>query len=137
MPLLSWSDKFAIGLPLIDEQHRRLFDLTNNLYDCVQTDSSKGAVSDAIAALIDYTQYHFKAEEDYMFNVEYTRFEQHKLAHDNLTQQALDFKAKFQKEEGDTGEFIKFLFDWLTKHIMDQDKKIGKFMEMKLLKPIL
>ena len=29
-----------------------------------------------------------------------------------------------------------FLQEWLTRHIMDQDKKIGKFMELKILRPI-
>ena len=137
MPTISWSDKFSIGVEMIDEQHKNLFRLVNDLNSNITGGSSKQALSSALDALIDYTKYHFKEEEDYMFNVEYPRLEQHKIAHDNLTQQVLDFEQALSEGKGDVSKFLEFLYDWLTKHIMDQDKKIGKYMDIKLLKPIL
>lgn len=137
MTIIPWSDKFSIGVEQIDEQHKSLFDLINNLHSNIANGTSREALSAALDALIDYTRYHFREEEDYMFNVSYPRFEQHKQAHDNLTRQVLDFKLEFSAGRGDAEKFIEFLFEWLTKHIMDQDKKIGKYMDMAILRPIM
>ena len=137
MPLISWSDKFAIGLEMIDEQHRMLFKLVNDLHAHINDSAGQQALSDALGALIDYTTYHFREEEDYMFNIEYPKFGQHKLLHDTLTQQVLDFQQGFSEGKGNAAEFLEFLYKWLTIHIMEHDKKIGKFMNMKILRPIM
>ena len=97
MTLISWSDKFSIGVGMIDEQHKNLFRLVNDMHDYINSGSAKDKISSALDALINYTEYHFKEEEDYMFNVEYTRFEQHKIAHDNLTVWYLIFSMIFQR----------------------------------------
>ncbi|HOP62522.1 MAG TPA: bacteriohemerythrin [Spirochaetota bacterium] len=136
MPFLSWSEKFSIGVNQIDDQHRQLFELINNMYDKIKTDAEHSTPIEALDALLDYTNYHFKEEESFMVKNDYVQYEQHKRVHDNLTKQVIEYKNKFSQGKGDTGEFVRFLFDWLTRHIMDQDKKIGKFMERKLLKPI-
>ena len=137
MPLISWSDKFSIGVEMIDEQHKTLFNLVNDLHSHINDGSARQALSNALDALIEYTQYHFTAEEDYMFNTEYPRFEQHKAFHDNLTKQVLEFKQEFSEGKGDTGKFLEFLYQWLSNHIMEQDKKIGKFMDVRILRPIM
>lgn len=136
MPFISWSDKFSIGVKQIDDQHRKLFELVNNVYEHAHSDSAKDLINSSLNELIDYTDYHFKEEEAFMVSNEYIRYEQHKMAHDNLRLQVVDFKSAISQGKGDTKAFLKFLFDWLTKHIMDQDKKIGKYMEQRTLKPI-
>lgn len=137
MQIITWSDKFSIDVEMIDEQHRNLFNLVNKLHEHIDDGSSNQALSDALDALIDYTQYHFSAEEDYMFNTAYPRFEQHKAMHDTLTSQVLVFKKEFLEGRGDARKFLEFLYHWLTKHIMDEDKKIGKYMNIKILRPIM
>lgn len=136
MPFISWSDKFSIGVQQIDSQHKRLFDLVNSVYEHAHSDSAKDVITKSLNELIDYTEYHFSEEESFMLKQEYIRFDQHKLAHDNLREQVSEFKSAFAQGRGDITGFVKFLFEWLTKHIMDQDKKIGKYMEQKTLKPI-
>ncbi len=134
---ISWSDKFSIGVEIIDEQHKKLFQLINELNSNITGNSSKQILSSSLDALISYTEYHFREEEDYMFNVSYPRFEQHKAVHDNLKEQVINFKRKIQEGEDDPKQFLDFLYDWLTKHIMEQDKKIGKFMDLAVLRPIM
>ena len=134
MPFLSWSDKFSIDIEIVDEQHKMLFSLINTLYDLVKARSAGSSLSGALDALIDYTRYHFKEEEALMEKIEYVRFPQHKNEHDRLTGLAADFKNKMMEGNGNPDEFLDFLYNWLTKHIMEQDKKIGKFIEQKTLK---
>jgi len=135
MPLLSWSNKFSIDVEMVDDQHRKLFNLINTMYDLLRANSAGKALSDALDALIDYTKYHFKAEEELMLQIEYVRYSRHKLAHENLTRQAVDFKGEMTDGKGNADEFLNFLYNWLTKHIMEEDKKIGKFIAQGALKP--
>jgi hemerythrin len=134
---ISWSDKFSIGVEMIDEQHKQLFNLINELNSNISGNSSKQIIASSLDALISYTGYHFREEEDYMFNVSYPRFEQHKVLHENLKEQVINFKKEFQEGGDDPERFLDFLYDWLTKHIMEQDKKIGKFMDLAVLRPIM
>ncbi len=137
MSIISWSDKFSIGVEKIDEQHKALFSLINNLHSVITGVHPKQSISSSINDLISYTEYHFKEEEDYMFNTDYPKFEQHKKVHDELREQVVNFKLEFDEGRGDAGKFVEFLYDWLTRHIMDQDKKIGKYMDMIILRPIM
>lgn len=122
---------------MIDEQHKKLFLLVNDLHNYINNGTDKDKIASALSSLIDYTGYHFQEEEDYMFNVSYPRFEQHKALHDNLKEQVQNFKLEFAEGRANTEEFLDFLYQWLTKHIMEQDKKIGKFMELAVLRPIM
>jgi hemerythrin len=137
MILIAWNDKFAINVEQVDEQHRTLFELTRALYDMVKAESAeKQALEGALDALVDYTVYHFKSEEALMREFDYPRYEHHKQEHDTLTAQALDFRTRLLGGKPvNTEEFLNFLFNWLTRHIMDQDKKIGSFIELQKLKP--
>ncbi|TAL39927.1 MAG: bacteriohemerythrin [Spirochaetes bacterium] len=136
MIVIVWNDKFAINVEQVDEQHRTLFELTRALYDIVKTESAeKQTIEGALDALVDYTAYHFKSEEALMREIDYPRYESHKLEHDTLTAQALDFRTQLlDGKPVDTEEFLNFLFNWLTKHIMDKDKKIGAYIELQDLK---
>ena len=137
MPLLSWSDKFSINVESIDTQHRRLFELANEMYDMANTNSEKQALVRALNDLLDYTVYHFQSEERLMQEQNYPRYAAHRQVHEALTRQALDFKAKVDNGESVSArDFLKFLFDWLAKHIMDQDKKIGTYIDMNKIKPL-
>jgi len=130
MPLISWDDKFSVGYGLIDEQHRKLFELTNSLHDAIMVRAAASALGRSLKELLDYTVYHFSAEEDLMQRNGYPQYAEHKALHDALTGQAIDFKT--QMEEGKAVSslaFMQFLRDWLTRHIMEVDTALGGFLK--------
>lgn len=133
MTLFSWNSKFSIDVDVIDNQHKKLFELINNLHSLVKSGIQGKEITQRLDALIDYTSYHFVEEEKYMQEVGYIRLDQHKLAHQNLREQALKFRENIISGDGNMEEFINFLYQWLTKHIMEQDRKIGKFVEQKAI----
>ncbi len=135
MTLFAWNSKFSINVSVIDDQHKKLFELINSLHTLAKSGVKGTELNRRLDALIEYTVYHFSEEEKYMQQVGYVRFDQHRLAHENLREQAVKFRESIVSGSGNMDEFIQFLYEWLTKHIMDQDRKIGKFVEQRAMGP--
>lgn len=126
-----WKEIYSLQYPQIDVQHKKLFLLGNNVYNAMykekDTDIQHAKVKNLLKELKEYTIYHFKFEEDLLTKKEYDKLPQHMAEHkkfiadleklgNNLSDQ-YDKKANF--------ELLKFLSDWITKHIMlvDNDYK--------------
>ena len=68
MQTFVWGEEFYAGIGTVDEQHHALVDLFNRLSSSLTEREGAGeaAVQLAYSQLIDYTKYHFSAEEDLM-----------------------------------------------------------------------
>lgn len=136
MPLMVWKEEYETGVKLFDDQHKNLVNMLNNLLDAMKAGKGKDVLDKVLTGLIEYTVYHFKAEEDnfkkYAYAQALTDF--HKKEHDNLTQQVVDFKKRFDGGEMISIELMNFLKDWLINHILVTDKKYGPYLNSKGLK---
>ena len=123
---LEWDDSFATGVRTLDDQHRRLFDMVNDLHDAMQQKRSKDAVGSILDRLIEYTASHFSAEEEGFRRSNYPQEAQHKAHHAKLVEQVLDLQRKFNSGEALlTQSVIEFLQDWLINHIKGVDRGYG------------
>ena len=61
--MLIWDSRFNLGLTEIDQQHRHLLGLVNQLADHVVTDGSTPELSKRLAQLTDYVTQHFAMED--------------------------------------------------------------------------
>jgi hemerythrin len=88
-PLLEyaeWSDRLELGIPLIDEQHRRFFDLAASL----QNNGDEVRVMKTLATLSDYIRSHFRDEEILMEAAGYPGLAAHRLLHARFRQMLAD-----------------------------------------------
>jgi hemerythrin len=123
---LEWDDSFATGVKSLDDQHRKLFDMVNDLHDAMQQKRSKEAIGSILGRLIEYTASHFGAEEESFRRTNYPEEAQHKVHHAKLVEQALELQRKFNSGEALlTQSVIEFLQDWLINHIKGVDKHYG------------
>lgn len=132
MEFIEWVESYSVNIKEIDDQHKKLIGIINRLHDAMKTGQSKNAISNALSDLIDYTDYHFRTEEELFQKYEYPDLVKHKEEHDDLTQKAIDLKTSF--DEGrlmHNIEVILFLKDWLNTHILDTDKKYSTFLNSK------
>jgi hemerythrin-like metal-binding protein len=126
MPFLNWEPRYQVGVALIDEQHRQLFDQINVLYDAMQAGRGKGEIEKTVAFLVQYTVDHFKAEEDLMLRSGYPGYQEHKAIHEDLTRQVLELQARLEKGSQMLSlAVMHFLRDWLSHHIADVDRKMN------------
>ena len=68
-----WKDNYSVGNPEIDDQHRDLFNLCNQLSESLTEKECKFI----IMKLFKYTRLHFTAEEKLMKDLEFPLFVEH------------------------------------------------------------
>ena len=130
MPLINWTDKLSVGIVSVDEQHKKLVNLLNELYEGILEGHPKEVLDYVLGELLKYTKRHFSYEETLFAKTGYADSAAHKKEHDDLIKQVLEAQAKYKA--GVTGthslEVMKFLKQWLTNHIQGTDKKYGPHM---------
>jgi hemerythrin-like metal-binding protein len=128
MPLVSWSDEYSVCIREIDDQHKKLFDLINELHEAMKAAKGKAVLGKVIKELVSYTEFHFSSEEILLKNCNYPNLHQHKLQHDEFTKKVKEFE---QKHLNGTvllsQEIVSFLKDWLINHIKETDKQYSLF----------
>ena len=116
MALISWSDSLSVKVKQFDDQHKKLVDMVNQLFDAMKAGKGNQVMGDILKSLIQYTQTHFAAEERIMKQYGYPDFEAHKKEHNALVMQVLDLQKQFQEGKAVlTQNVMTFLRDWLSK----------------------
>lgn len=129
MSLFKWKEEYSVKVTDFDDQHKKLINLLNRLFDAMGAGKGKEMVGPILTELIDYTVVHFKAEEKVMFTHAYPDMKAHIEEHELLKKRVYAFKADFDAGKAPlTIEVMNFLKDWLTNHIVDTDKRYGPYM---------
>lgn len=123
MAYMDWSDSYSVGVSAIDTQHKTLFSMVNELHAAMMRQEGKGAAGPMLAKLLKYTHDHFATEEQLMAATKYPEAVKHCAAHRDLSKKAEELSGRFQRgESGITVHLLKFVSDWLTQHIVKEDK---------------
>ena len=127
--MLSFSNRYMIGVDMIDQEHRRLFEILGELNELNNDEfmyDKFDAILDVVEELKDYTVKHFEDEERYMKEIGYEGLPQQQKVHqafiDKIEVINLDELDDNQQEY--INELIDFLASWLVNHIMKMDQKI-------------
>jgi len=132
MPYIVWDEKLITGIRLIDEQHKNLVKMINDLHDAMSIGKGKQTVAKVIQELVDYTVSHFSTEEKFMIKYSYPWTLPHKSEHKNFVEKVSDFQKGYNEGKLSlTIEIMSFLKDWLVNHIQSTDKKLGPFLKEK------
>ncbi|HMK45574.1 MAG TPA: bacteriohemerythrin [Methanocella sp.] len=135
MTMLTWSDKYSVNVKEIDGQHMKLIGLLNELHTAMSAGKGKVVVSGVLKNLIEYTAYHFSAEENYMVQLGYPGYSEHRNEHVEFVKKVKEFNQKFEAGESIvTIDMIKFLNGWVSGHIIGIDKQYSQFFNQKGLK---
>jgi hemerythrin len=124
MAFFTWSDSLSVQVPAMDEQHKKLFNLINQLHDAMARREGNTVIKPILTALTDYTRTHFTSEEVFLTSIKYPDLHKQKAEHVIFVQKLMDMQLKAEKSQvGLTIEIMDFLKDWLKNHIMIEDKK--------------
>jgi len=132
MALLTWNDSYSVKVKHLDDQHKKLIDMINQLYDAMKVGKGSEVIGPVLKSLITYTQTHFSTEEQLMKLHGYPDYEIHKNEHTQLVAQVGNIKKEMDAGKMPlTQHVMNFLRDWLIKHIQGDDKKYGPFLNNK------
>ncbi|MCX8027341.1 MAG: bacteriohemerythrin [Thermodesulfovibrionales bacterium] len=135
MPFAVWDDAYKINISEIDAQHKKLFELINDLHSALKGGRARDVLEDILSRLTIYCNTHFATEERHMRNYSYPEYRVHKTQHDELTQKTNEFYERFKSAKSDiTLDLMEFLKGWLQNHILKMDKQFGVYLNLKGLK---
>ncbi len=129
MSYIEWVSEFQIGVPEMDDQHKKLIETINFLYDKHQANASKMDVMGAFDRLMSYAQKHFKNEEDLMEKIAFPNVQTHKLTHDRFIRKMKTYYTDFQTTQDRLPDgFFTFLKVWVSSHFKGIDAKYAEHM---------
>lgn len=127
---IRWTEDLAVGVELVDDEHRIWFDKADKLFEAGKKGQAKEYIGQMLDFLDDYTKKHFHDEEQYMYSIKYPDYERQKTLHKAFISQLDKLKKEFIESGGNIVVVLnanQMVVDWLTKHISNEDKKIGAY----------
>jgi len=134
--MIEFDDTLLTHVDEMDEQHRRLVALLNNVHKLLKEGKREEAVRLFAEQVVAYAEYHLSEEEKFMEKIGYPELEQHKKIHEIFRTEIYNLAPLVEK--GDPQAFrqaLSYAWGWLYKHIAKTDKKYGIYaMEKGFLK---
>lgn len=124
-----WKDAYNVGIDSIDQQHRKLVNLINQLTTAVDYSTGENFEREALAELVDYTKTHFSYEEALMEDNGYPDFEAHRAQHKAMIAEVDKVLAEYEKDHDKAmSHAVDYLQGWLINHINGTDKQYSSFL---------
>jgi len=119
MPI-TWTADLDTGIPVIDQQHRRIVDFINDL-EAAQVLGNKEQIKQVIYDCIDYTLSHFAFEESMQEEAGYPYCKPHKKVHELFTRKVAEYQQRMELGDDIAEELHGMLARWLVNHIKRDD----------------
>jgi hemerythrin-like metal-binding protein len=122
MAFATWDDSLVTGHAVVDNEHKKLINLINTLYNAMSMGKGNAVLSNILAELRTYTVEHFTREEFIMEAKKDMNIEKHKNEHKYFVSEVNKFtEYKNKKKVAITIEVLTFLKEWLINHIKNTD----------------
>ena len=120
-----WSAKYSIGNEQVDAEHQRLIALANDVATFAANGEKLARIKVAIVALYEYVKTHFQHEEEYMLELDYPHYEEHKKLHEGIIAEM----NAIMKHSGNLDvlvyKFKRLMNTWVLEHILTEDSRIA------------
>ncbi|GFZ29564.1 bacteriohemerythrin [Clostridium zeae] len=126
--MFQWSKMYETGSSFIDDNHKKLFEIGYDVLTCTQSGSNEVNISyfnNALKDFISYAKFSFSIEEDYMSEIEYKEFVNHRREHYFFIKRLCyyDFDDIIADKETLLRVF-EFIYSWLDQHMISEDLKL-------------
>jgi hemerythrin len=125
---VEWNETFAVGIDVFDTHHKRLFQIINEFFSIYKNESRRTRCKELAFELLDYTYFHFGAEERAMKQHQFPDYDNHLERHKEFKRIITKlFNGIMKLTEKDIYESLMYLVDWLGAHIAAMDKEYGRY----------
>lgn len=127
-----WKEKYALGDPLIDAQHRELFQRVDAFMGTVRSslpwEDKVQKVNETLEFMSAYVVEHFRDEEAYQQAIAYPGYEAHSRKHADMIAYVQQVSAEYAESgcsERLMQQFAGKLLSWLINHVAAEDQRIA------------
>ena len=128
--LVTWSENYSVGIEHIDNQHKELVSLTNELYRAclAKNDTFEAVFKETMSRMVEYVRYHFKAEMELLEKSNFPDLQNHKMQHDQLIFDILEAVREYNEgKKFVPNNFVRTLKDWIFSHIAFYDQAYAPY----------
>src|ERR1039457_6723893 len=125
MPFIVWTSGMSVDVKLLDNDHKKLAILINDLHDGVMTGCAREPLDRIFDEIVAYSRTHFSNEERLLEEAGYSGAAAHKHEHSHKIDLVRMMQARFSRGAtlADDLEVLNQLRDWLVNHIQDSDQE--------------
>ncbi len=129
-----WKDKYQLGVSLIDDQHKELFERVGAFMQTLRSTTSWENKVQQVNQTLDFMKVcvveHFRDEEAYQRKIGYPGYEAHKKIHTDMVNYVLEVSEKYAQSgynEQLMQQFGGKLLAWLINHVAAEDQRIASY----------
>lgn len=129
-----WKDKYQLGVSVIDEQHKELFErvgaFMQSLRSTAPWEQKVQQVNETLEFMKIYVAEHFRDEEIYQRRIGYPGYEAHKQIHAEMVSYVLQVCRQYEESgfnEQHMQQFGGKLLAWLINHVAAEDQRIAAY----------
>lgn len=132
-----WSDeKYCVGVPMLDEQHKQLLSIANDLYELQRKKNYRKKALEILDSLYTYTEYHFTCEEGLLMEYNFPDLQKHIEHHTSFTKEVRENIELVQNQlDYPIEKLMSFLKEWILNHLLKEDMKYCSFFKEKNITP--
>jgi hemerythrin-like metal-binding protein len=129
MALMTWSSRYSVGVETLDNQHKELLRVLNELHFASMRGKAQEVAGGLISQLVSIADEHFAAEERLMESIGFPALGEHRAKHKEMSGRVAEFVARHKK--GDTTMYTQLLYfmrDWLSNHMLTVDSQYASWL---------
>ena len=127
---VSWDNVYSVGFEPIDNQHKELVKMINELFESSKKGASAAdkAFLQTIKKAADYARDHFSDEDKYMVQAGFPKLDEQRKQHDDFLETVMKAMSEFEAGKTAPVELARFLKNWLLNHIAVSDKQYAPYL---------
>lgn len=133
-----WKDKYELGVPLIDTQHKELFRRVESFMQVLRAednwDEKIPQLNETLEFMKRYVVEHFRDEEEYQRSINYPGYAAHKQIHDGMVDYVQEVSRQYEQSKQNEQLMQQFggrLLAWLINHVAAEDQRIADYARKK------
>ncbi|MBI4958191.1 MAG: hemerythrin family protein [Desulfovibrio sp.] len=125
-----WRNRYEIGIPLIDVQHKNIFRLLSELNESVH-EEDRDRVERLFQDILRNVGEHFRTEEVFMSQMGFPGLEDHAREHIKALEDLQDLHSRFKDGTTSLAMLVgTYLGGWLRHHISEGDQAYATFLRV-------
>ncbi|MBI5547528.1 MAG: hemerythrin family protein [Deltaproteobacteria bacterium] len=128
---IEWDESYAVGVDIIDAQHKELFSQISGLIDAMKASRGKERVCEVIGFLESYIRFHFATETRLMDEHGYPAAAAHLEEHADFVRLFRALREELVLSGPSPTLAISLnnqICNWLIRHVLGTDRPLGAFL---------
>jgi hemerythrin len=125
---MKWNNSFAIGIEVIDAQHKKIFERLLAIENAVAKRDPWHILRFQLDELGNYMKFHLAVEESMLEILRYPGRLQHVEAHGEIMKQIAELEEAL-KQSSKVEDLVRFFENWFLKHVLAGDREYATYVK--------